>query len=147
MAIDLNVDKLINSFEGPNFFKWFILPFIIVLLTGYIIGAKFVYQDIQKGGYTYKKYDFECEKKNKLECSVHTDTKEFNKCVQHKNDARCSYTEEKTGIWAPIIAYTIVPLIIAVALAGLLYKILIYIKNPKVAASIFIIDGLFGNRK
>lgn len=143
MSITFNIDKRLNSFDAPNFLKWFILPFVIILILGYIIGSVFVYRDIKKGGYEYKKYDEECESKNKLECSHLTNKDEYNNCLRLKNDARCKFTMEKTGSKGPIIAYLLVPLIIALILSSLLYKMLLYIKNPKVAGGVFVYNALF----
>lgn len=143
MSIKFNIDKRLNSFEAPNFLKWFIIPFVIILILGYIVGSVYVYRDIKKGGYDYKKYDEECERKNKIECSHLTNKNEYNHCLRFKNDARCNYTIEKTGKSGPIFAYLLVPLVIALILSSLLYKILLYIKNPKVAGGVFVFNALF----
>jgi hypothetical protein len=144
MPVKFDVNKTLNSFDAPDFLKWFIMPFIILLILGYIIGFTFVYKDVRKGGYEYRKYDEECEKKNKLECSHLTEQNKYNACLQLKNDARCEFTVEKTGKLGPILVYTLVPLFLALALASLLYKVLLYIKNPKVAGGVFVYRALFG---
>lgn len=143
MTIKFDVDKRIDSFDAPDFLKWFIIPFIILLILGYSIGLIFVYKDIKKGGYDTKQYDLECEKQNKDECSHLTNKDEYNNCLNFKNDARCEYIIKKTGIVAPIIVYAILPIIISLVLASLLYKMLLYIKNPRVAGGVFIYNALF----
>ena len=138
---------LIDSFDAPSYLKYFILPTIIFMLIGYVIGFPFFIKSFTSGGYDIKKYDSDCKNKNIIFCEKNNYYHEdINECINYRNRLLCDYTWVKTGKYIPLIVYLIIPLLVAIILSGTLYNIMINIKNPRLAAGRFILNGIFNSR-
>lgn len=143
----INLDKSFSKFEAPDYLKFYIIPFIIIALIGYIVGIYFVQRDIKKGGYKIKVFDPECVAKNRKSCSESlSNPNDINNCIKLKNDSLCSFKYSRTGSKVPIILYIILPFLIAIILSSIIYNTLLYIKNPRVAGGIFIFKTLFPDK-
>ena len=136
------LQKLFKTFDAPDFYKYFLVPFAIVTIIGYIFGLPFVIRDVKKGGYNTITYDTTCVKMNEERCKDILNPKEYQGCVANQNKLRCESTKGKGGSTFPVILYVILPPIIGSILSGMLYKLLIFIKNPKVAAGYILADSL-----
>lgn len=134
--------NMLKTFDAPDFMKFFIIPVIVLSIVGYVIGLPFVIRDVKRGGYNQVVYDEKCASKNREKCKDILNKKEFDECVENQNKLRCDSRIEKTGKQMPKIMYMIVPPLIALIVAGLLYKLLIFIRNPRVAAGYFLFKGL-----
>ena len=134
--------SILKTFDAPDFLKYYIIPVIVLGILGYIIGLPFVIRDVKRGGYNQVVYDEKCENKNRERCKDILNKKEFDECVANQNKLRCDSRIEKTGKQMPKIIYMIVPPIIALIIAGILYRLLIFIRNPRVAAGYFLFKGL-----
>lgn len=139
MGINLDIDKRIDSLYAPSYLKWIILPFVIFTVLGYLVGLKFALDDYKKGGYFYDKYDETCSQKIKNNCRHES---EPDKCYKSKIHS-CPSTKEQTSKFVPLLVYGIVPIIIASILAFGVYKLVLYINNPKLAAGVIIYRTLF----
>ena len=136
------MDKLFKTLDAPDFMKYFIVPVIILSILGYVIGLPFVVKDVKRGGYNQVVYDGKCVNKNRDRCKDILDKREFNECVENQNKLRCDSRIEKTGKKMPVITYVILPPIIAIILGVMIYKLLIFIRNPRVAAGYILFKGL-----
>ena len=136
------ITKLINSFEAPDFVRHYIIPVFVLSILGYVIGLPFVIRDVKRGGYDQVIYDDLCENKNKNRCKEILNKKDFDKCVKNQNKLRCDSRIEKSGKNKPLLVYAFVPLVVAFIIGGMFYRLLIFIKNPKVAAGYFLFKGL-----
>lgn len=141
-----NIGKYFASFEGPSYVRWFIVPFAVLAVLGYLIGIPLVVKHVKAGGYLVTNYDRKCESEGRLACAPTSANSEdhtaYNQCVQAYLEANCDSTQSRTGAWVPILLYVFLPLIVGSALAFSLYKLVIFIRNPRVAASYFIAKGL-----
>ena len=132
--------KLLKSFDAPDFMKYYVIPVVVLCIVGYVIGLPFVIKDVKRGGYNKVVYDETCVNKNRERCKDILKKKEFDACVANQNELRCDSRIEKTGKQMPKIIYMIVPPIVALILAGLLYKLLVFIRNPRVAAAYILLE-------
>jgi hypothetical protein len=141
-----NIGKYFTSFEGPSYVRWFIIPFAVLAVLGYLIGLPLVIKHAKAGGYLITNYDKKCESNGRLACAPTSTDREndtaYNQCVQAYLEANCDSTQSRTGAWVPILLYVLLPLIIGSALAFSLYKLVIFVKNPKVAAGYFLARGV-----
>ena len=67
-----------------------------------------------------------CVNKNRERCKDILNKKNLMFSVANQNELRCDSRIEKTGKQMPKIIYMIVPPIVALILAGLLYKLLVF---------------------
>ena len=134
--------NMLKTFDAPDFMKFFIIPVIVLSIVGYVIGLPFVMRDVKRGGYNQVVYDETCASKNRERCKDILDKQKFDECVENQNKLHCDSRIEKTGKQMPKVMYMIVPPIVALLVAGLLYKLLIFIRNPRVAAGYFLFKGL-----
>lgn len=134
--------KLLKTFDAPDFMKYYVIPVIVLCIVCYVIGLPFVIRDVKRGGYNQVVYNETCASKNREKCKDILDKQKFDECVANQNELHCDSRIEKTGKQMPKIAYMIIPPIVALILGGLLYKLLIFIKNPKVAAGYILFKGL-----
>lgn len=139
MAINFNADKHIKNFKAPNYFKWAVLPFIIIAVIGYIVGIAPVIRDYKAGGYTTNNPDAECKAKIQDVCLTATDP---DACYNRKIHA-CPTIEGRTSKYVPLVIYFIAPLIIASIITSIIYYIKLAIMNPKMAAGVAVSKMLF----
>lgn len=127
--------KARSSFKEPNPNDWFVLPFIILLIIGYLLGFKYVYRNVMDGGYkynytenssgykfTYNDYDYVCKFNNIINC-LNQPNSNYNDCLNKDMSAKCenqSYTH-RTGWLMPILIYLIVPFVVALIMSVMLY--------------------------
>ncbi len=136
------LQKILKTFDAPDFYKYFLIPFAIITSIGYIFGLPFIIRDVKKGGYNTITYDDTCVKMNEERCKEILNPKEYQGCVAIQNELRCESTKGKGGSAIPVLLYLILPLIISFTLSIMLYKLLIFIKNPKVAAGYILAKSL-----
>jgi len=141
-----NIGKYFGSFEGPNYLTWFVIPFTVLAVLGYLIGLPLVIKHVRAGGYLLTNYDRKCESEGRLACAPTSTDREndtaYNQCVQAYLEANCDSTQSRTGAWVPILLYTLLPLIIGSVIAFSLYKLVIFIRNPRMAAGYFLARGV-----
>ena len=136
------MDNLINKFDAPDYFKFYLLPVLIISLLGYIISYNYFITVYNDDGFLYKKYDNECLNEINEYCLKKYDLNDDIKQCVNNNMYKCKYTYEKTGKLVPLLLYIFLPLLIAIILSSIFYKVLIYIKNPRIAAGMFLLQNL-----
>jgi len=139
MAINFDADKVIKNFKAPNYFRWAILPFIIILLVGYIAGIAPVIKDYKAGGYTTHTPESTCKAKIQDVCMTATNPDD---CYKMKIGS-CPTIEGKTSKYVPIAVYVVIPIIIALTITSIIYYIKLAIMNPKLAAGVIVTKMLF----
>ncbi len=141
-----NIGKYFQSFDAPSYLTWFIIPFAVLAVLGYLIGLPLVIKHTREGGYLVTNYDKRCESTARLQCAPTSSNTEhnsaYNQCVQAYLEANCDSTQSRTGAWVPILLYVLLPLIIGSAIAFSLYKLIIFIRNPRTAAGYFLAKGI-----
>ena len=128
------MDKVLKTFDAPDFVTYYIFPVVILTFIGYLIGLPFVVRDVSRGGYNTVTYPLDCVKENRERCKNIYNKKEFDECLNNQNVLRCEAIRGKGGKFLPLLAFFLSPLIIALIIGSLFYKLLIFIRNPKVAA-------------
>lgn len=114
---------VVNSFSAPSFTKWVLIPTFILTLIFYAIGFPIAYN------YTHGP--------DRAMATVYDKS-----CENNEDKTNCpSHQEPVSPTTAYIITAIILP-IIAFALCIFVYKIVIFIRNPKVAAGYFLVQGL-----
>lgn len=141
-----NIGKYFQSFDAPNYMTWFIIPFAILAVIGYLIGLPLVIKHAREGGYLVTNYDKRCESQARIQCAPTSSATEnntaYNQCVQAYLEANCDSTQSRTGAWVPILFYVLLPLIIGSAIAFSLYKLIIFVMNPRISAGYFLARGV-----
>jgi len=132
-----NIGKYFQSFDAPNYLTWFIIPFAVLAVLGYLIGLPLVIKHAKARGYLVTNYDRKCESQARIQCAPTSSNTEhnsaYNKCVQAYLEANCDSTQSRTGAWVPILLYVLLPLLGGSGIAFSLYKLVIFIRNPKTA--------------
>ena len=141
-----NIVKYFGSFEGPSYVTWFITPFVVLAVLGYLIGLPLVIKHAREGGYLVTNYDKKCESNARIQCAPTSSNTEhnsaYNQCVQAYLEANCDSTQSRTGAWVPILLYVLLPLLVGSAIAFSLYKLIIFIRNPRISAGYFLARGV-----
>jgi hypothetical protein len=141
-----NIGKYFQSFDAPSYLTWFIIPFAILAVLGYLIGLPLVIKHVKARGYLVTNYDRKCESEARIQCAPTSSNTEhnsaYNQCVQAYLETNCDSTQSRTGAWVPILLYVLLPLIIGSAIAFSLYKLIIFIRNPRTAAGYFLAKGI-----
>ena len=133
---------MIEDINAPNFFSWFIIPFFLALAIGYSIGIKYAIRDYRKGGYLVHDYNKTCANEVSFSCRHAPD---YNRCFS-REVSKCPYEERKTIRSAPIYVFIFIPIIIALIVASMVYKVVLFIRNPELAASVIIFNMFFNGR-
>lgn len=145
MAINFNVDRLVNSFDAPNIAKFLLIPVIIVYIISLIITLVLLIPAFKRGGIEYKSYDSTCEDRVKRECDKDNgNQRDFESCYNRKRDLTCESTIKRSGIWAPVAILLLVPVIIAFMIGFAIYRIALYFMNPKLFAATVAWRGFTG---
>ena len=120
---DGGVVGLVNTFDAPSFKNWVLIPTAVLTIILYIIGFPLAYK-LTHGvnRMTTKVYDKSCE-----------DNKDKTNCPYHEEFVEPATAYAATTFLVPIAAFT---------LCIFVYKIVIFIRNPKVAAGYFLAKGL-----
>jgi hypothetical protein len=141
-----NIGKYFQSFDAPSYLTWFIIPFAVLAVLGYLIGLPLVIKHAREGGYLVTNYDRKCESEARIQCAPTSSATEnntaYNQCVQAYLEANCDSTQSRTGAWVPILLYVLLPLVVGSAIAFSLYKLIIFIRNPRTAAGYFLARGI-----
>lgn len=120
---DIGVAGLVQTFNAPSFKNWVLIPTLILTLVFYAIGFPIAYSSTHGP--------------DRATVTVYDDS-----CKDNADKTNCPSHEENVS---PGAAYAIVALvspIIAFVLCIFIYKIVIFIRNPKVAAGYFLAQGL-----
>lgn len=120
---DIGVAGLVQSFNAPSFKNWVLIPTAILTLVFYAIGFPLAYK-VTHGP-------------NRATMTVYDDS-----CKDNKDKTNCPSHQENVS---PATAYIIVAIVspaVAFMLCLFVYKIVIFIRNPKVAAGYFLAQGL-----
>lgn len=146
MTFGSEVKSVVELLDAPNYFYWSILPFLILVIAGYIIGFPYFRADFEAGGYNTYEKTRECNDNANADCTdIFKDklvTKEdYDRCVDDYMNNSSQHPEcesvitGKTGKWVVLAVYIIVPIIVASILTSLIYHTVLYIKNPRIAAA------------
>lgn len=133
---------MIDKINAPNFFGWFMIPFFIALAIGYGVGLKFAIRDYRAGGYNIQEYDRDCSHGVSLRCHREYD---YNQCY-NREISRCHTNTRKGAKSGPIYVYIFVPILVGLIFASMVYKIVLYIMNPELAATVIIFNMFFNGR-
>lgn len=141
-----NTNSVFGSFDAPNYLTTFIIPAVVLAIIGYIIGLPLVIKHVKAGGYLITKYDKKCESDGRIACAAASSQSEdnpaYNQCVAAYLEANCDSTQERSGKWVPILLYVFLPLLIGSSIAFAIYKLIIFVRNPRIAAGYFLFRGL-----
>lgn len=145
MAINFNVDRLVNSFDAPNIAKFLLIPVAVVYIIALIITMVLLIPAFKRGGIEYTSYDTACEDRVRRECNKENgNQRDFESCFTRKRDLSCASSIKQTGIWAPVLILLLVPVIIAFMIGTMIYKIALYFMNPKLFAATVAWHGFTG---
>ena len=120
---EMGIAGLAESFNAPSFKNWVLIPTLFLTIVFYAIGFPVAYNSTHGA--------------NRATITVYDDS-----CKDNKDKTNCSSHEENVS---PGSAYAIVAIcspIAAFMLSLFVYKIVIFIRNPKVAAGYFLLQGL-----
>ena len=122
---DGGIVGLVNTFDAPSFKNWVLIPTAVLTVIFYLIGFPLAHK-LTHGPdrMTTKVYDKSCEKND-----------DKTNCPYHEEFVKPATAYAVTIFLAPIAAF---------ALCIFVYKIVIFIHNPKVAAGYFLAKGLIG---
>lgn len=143
MAFNFNLDKRINSFDAPDFKYYYLIPSIVIYIIGlfitiYLLKNAFIH------GIPYDTYEpSTCKDDAHVHCLDDSRYRNIDLCIDSYVKAKCKMIKKKTSIWIPILITLFVPFIGSQIIAFFIYKIAIYIKNPKILAGTIIYKSLF----
>jgi hypothetical protein len=120
---EIGVTGLVQTFDAPNFANWVLIPTLILTLVFYAIGFPVAYNSTHgRNRATVTVYDDSCK-----------DKADKTNCPSHQEDVSPTAAYAIVALVSPIVAFT---------LCLFVYKIVIFIRNPKVAAGYFLAQGL-----
>jgi ammonia channel protein AmtB len=119
----MGIAGLAESFNAPSFKNWVLIPTLVLTIIFYIIGFSLAYE-LTRGS-------------DRITTTVYDDS-----CKDKKDKTNCPSHEENVSPGAAYAIFAICAPIVAFMLCLFVYKIVIFIRNPKVAAGYFLLQGL-----
>ena len=120
---ETGIAGLAESFNAPSFKNWVLIPTLILTIIFYAIGFPIAYNSTHgPNRATVTVYDDSCK-----------DNKDKTNCPSHEENVEPGAAYAIVAICSPIAAFM---------LCLFVYKIVIFIRNPKVAAGYFLLQGL-----
>jgi hypothetical protein len=133
----MGVNTVVKNIKVPSVKNWFFIPFaiftIICLISGYLI----LKSSYKNGGYSY--YPSECRREAETACG----SVEAYDCINNYLKENCEDKKEILSVGTLVAIHILFSLLIGGSLAFSLYKLVLYIKNPKLAAGAFILKSIF----
>jgi hypothetical protein len=133
----MGVKNLAKKFNAPSLVTWLLIPFIVFTVIFLILGYLLFKKAYKKGG--IESYPKECNTEAGEACK---DSDVIN-CVDNYLKANCEDKKTTIGTGLLFLIHLLLALIIAASCAFGLYKLVLYIKNPKLAAGLIVLDAIF----
>ena len=153
MGVGEALINIVDRFDAPSYLYWSVLPFFVFAIIGYIIGFAYFKEDFEAGGYNLYQNSVTCNQNANEFCTglfkdKMVTTEDYDRCVDDYMNNSNEYPEcesvvtGKTSKWVVLAVYIIAPLVVSSILTSMLYHTVLYIKNPRLAAT-SVIWGIF----
>lgn len=137
----MGVNTIVKNIKVPNFTHWFVIPFVLfTIIFGY------VFYNALKKSYSDKGFSFyseKCKVDARTQCVTIVNDNDRKKCENDYLSNNCQDKEVKGGVGSVVAANILGALFVAFMFALFVYKIVLYIRNPKVAFGVILLNSMF----